>query len=230
MSRVALTQLDFIARANACHNNKYDYSKSVYVGTTSKITVTCPLHGDWQVLASQHIRTSGHGATGCPMCSGRKAQTPTNANGGGTAVPVDVWIAQARSVHGDTYDYSNVCYTNSLKRVTIGCPLHGLFSTTPNNHIHKKTGCPICAGKLQGSVQIFVIRAQAVHGQKYNYALVDKFDTAHDVVTIGCPIHGNFKQAIKNHLHGNGCTKCGNVSTGLKQRGIKRRKMLTPTI
>ena len=53
----------FIARANSIHDNKYDYSKTVYVAAKEKVTITCPIHGDFQQLVSGHL--SGYGCKQC---------------------------------------------------------------------------------------------------------------------------------------------------------------------
>lgn len=45
------------------------------------------------------------------------------------------FIAKAREVHGDKYDYSKVEYINSKSKVCIICPEHGEFWQTPHNHL-----------------------------------------------------------------------------------------------
>ena len=55
----------FIRTANRIHDNKYDYSKSLYTGALEKTTITCPTHGEFQQTPSSH--TSGQG---CPRCAG----------------------------------------------------------------------------------------------------------------------------------------------------------------
>jgi len=54
----------FIEKSNKIHNNKYDYSKTIYINTRHKIIVTCPKHGDFLQRASAHLN-SKHG---CPIC------------------------------------------------------------------------------------------------------------------------------------------------------------------
>lgn len=58
-----LTQEEFVARCNVKHNNQYNYSKTRYTTTRDKIIVTCLQHGDFYVLADNHLRKSG-----CPKC------------------------------------------------------------------------------------------------------------------------------------------------------------------
>ena len=55
------------------------------------------------------------------------------------------FIAEAKSVHGDKYDYSLVDYVGTDSKVRIICPVHGVFEQTLYNHM-KGHGCPECAG------------------------------------------------------------------------------------
>lgn len=45
------------------------------------------------------------------------------------------FIARAKEVHGDKYDYSKVEYANKDAKVTIICPEHGPFEQKPHNHL-----------------------------------------------------------------------------------------------
>jgi group I intron endonuclease len=53
------------------------------------------------------------------------------------------FIAKARKVHGDKYDYGQVEYIVSTKEVAIGCPEHAHFKQTPKVHL-RGSGCPVC--------------------------------------------------------------------------------------
>lgn len=56
----------------------------------------------------------------------------------------DEFIAKAREVHGDKYDYSQVVYTGSQCKVTIVCPIHGAFEQRASAHL-QGSGCKFCA-------------------------------------------------------------------------------------
>jgi Zn finger protein HypA/HybF involved in hydrogenase expression len=58
------TTLKFIEEANEIHNFKYDYSKSVYTFSLSKLIITCSHHGDFEQKASDHVFGKG-----CPRCT-----------------------------------------------------------------------------------------------------------------------------------------------------------------
>lgn len=53
------------------------------------------------------------------------------------------FIAKARAIHGDKYDYSKVVYINAKTKVCIICPEHGEFWQLPNNHLQYR-GCSAC--------------------------------------------------------------------------------------
>lgn len=46
------------------------------------------------------------------------------------------FIAKAREVHGDKYDYSKVNYINNSTKVIIICPIHGEFEQTDCHMSH----------------------------------------------------------------------------------------------
>lgn len=62
-----------------------------------------------------------------------------------TKKTLEDFLAKARSVHGDRYDYSLVEYKQTHQKVAIVCPLHGKFDQSPNSHCNSKQGCPECA-------------------------------------------------------------------------------------
>ena len=57
--------------------------------------------------------------------------------------PLDTFIAQAKEIHGDKYDYSKVKYDGTDKPVTIICPEHGEFNQRPHHHLEGQ-GCRAC--------------------------------------------------------------------------------------
>lgn len=54
MSKRKTTE-EFIADARKVHGDKYDYSKSEYRGSDSKVCVICPTHGEFWPTANNHI-------------------------------------------------------------------------------------------------------------------------------------------------------------------------------
>lgn len=55
---------EFIEKSNKRHNNKYDYTKSQYINSTTKVKIICKQHGEFEQISRDHLR--GHG---CPKCN-----------------------------------------------------------------------------------------------------------------------------------------------------------------
>ena len=53
----------------------------------------------------------------------------------------------------------------------------------------------------------FIEEAKKIHGDKYDYSLVE-YEGTDKKVKIICPIHGVFEQVPREHLHGHGCQLC----------------------
>lgn len=53
------------ARIYAKHGQMYDYSKTVYTKATNNIIIGCPIHGDFEMNAYNHIKQG----SGCKQCS-----------------------------------------------------------------------------------------------------------------------------------------------------------------
>ena len=122
------------------------------------------------------------------------------------------FIAKAKTVHGDKYDYSKVEYKNNRTKVCITCPEHGDFWQVSADHLAFK-GCPKCGRKRTliaklDSTSKFIIKAKAVHGNAYDYSDVD-YRLSQSKVRIKCKKHGEFEQRPNDHLSGAGCFKCG---------------------
>lgn len=117
------------------------------------------------------------------------------------------FIKKATIMHGKKYNYSNVAYINSNKKVCIICTEHGNFLQTPHNHMAGQ-GCPTCGGTGRLTIESFIKKAKNVHGNKYDYSGV-VYRNNITRVEISCPIHGKFLQKPMIHLGGCGCMQCG---------------------
>lgn len=128
------TQEIFIKKANKIHNNKYDYSKLLYVDKNSKIYINCKLHGTFSQLANVHLR--GHG---CKKCSNNKLRKDRQKS-------IKQFIKESIDIYGDKYDYSESIYINCKKNIKFKCNLHNIkFEQSATNHLKGKMGCPKCS-------------------------------------------------------------------------------------
>lgn len=53
----------FINKANHIHDYLYDYSKVQYVDSLTKVTIICPIHGEFKQCPNMHLAGNG-----CPKC------------------------------------------------------------------------------------------------------------------------------------------------------------------
>ena len=206
----------FIEEAKEAHGCKYDYSNTEYLGYYSKLRIICPQHGEFWQMPNNHLNGQG-----CPICGKIKAkQSPT--------LGYDGFIEEAKKVHGDRYDYSNVKYVNNKTKVCIICPQHGEFWQTPINHLNGQ-GCRKCSIEKQKITKSeFIEKAKKVHGNKYDYSKV-KFNNNKEKICIICPEHGEFWQRLNSHLNGAKCPSCGQkqrIKTIRETRGITQEEFI----
>lgn len=185
----------FIQKAKAVHgDNKYDYSKVVYVKAVQSIIIICKQHGEFYQTPNHHL--TGYG---CNKCGGR-AKSNTQE-----------FIEKAKEVHGDRYDYSKAVYIKSTQKIIIICKTHGEFGQQPSNHLSGQ-GCSKCANIIKGyfkrsNTQEFIENVKAIHGTTYDYSKV-QYVQRNEKVIIVCNEHGEFEQLPSIHLMGCGCPKC----------------------
>lgn len=112
-----------------CPNLKYDLSN--YKNRKSVIKYKCKEHGWVEQELGCHLVGKD-----CKYC---------NTTNGGKPLTTEQFIENARRVHGDRYDYSEVVYVNNSKKVKIKCKHHGYFYQKPNGHVDSQMGCSVCA-------------------------------------------------------------------------------------
>lgn len=182
-----LTTSEFIERAKFVHGDTYDYGRVVYHDMHSNVEIVCKKHGVFLQTPSNHLK--GHG---CEICNKRD----------GRSLGISEFLSRSQAVHGSKYDYSCVQYKNTKTKVKIVCPDHGVFYQTPEKHISGH-GCPKCAKNHKDTVDSFIQKAKAVHGDLYDYSYVEYVDTYTKVCIID-PEYGAFWQKPGAHLRGEG--------------------------
>jgi very-short-patch-repair endonuclease len=140
-------------------NKKHD---SKYNGVDKKIDIICPSHGIFKQTPKHHL--NGHG---CRKCC--QLYTPTS----------EEFIDEARKVNGNKYDYSLVDYKNNRTKIIIKCPIHGEFKVRPNDHLNKKSGCPVCCeSKGEKIIRNFLIE------NDINFIPQKRFKNCKDIRTL----------------------------------------------
>ena len=131
LCRRVVTTESFIAEAKEIYGDRYDYSKVVYKNKDHRVVVMCPIHGDFQVYAREHLDGKG-----CPKCEkGEK------------------FIAKLREKFGDKFGLDEFVYASSTTPITLICPTHGAFSKLPHAILNSRCGCPECGNELMLHIQ-----------------------------------------------------------------------------
>ena len=206
--KLSMNTEEFVRKAQLVHKNKYDYSKVVYKLSREKVTIICPIHGEFIQTPNDHL--TGYG---CRECGNEKLSRDR-------IQPFEYFLKKTKEVHGDTYLYDEKSYISMNTKTNITCKKHGVFSQIPSSHIQGR-GCPVCrwdtiSQKLSKTHDEFLKDAKAVHGDKYLYEKVEYVNN-HTPVKITCPKHGDFMQAPGNHLQGKGCQKCVGKTSAAEQ-------------
>ena len=129
------TTEQFIKEAREIHGDKYDYSKVNYVDERTDVIIVCPKHGEFKQKPMKHLK-----GRGCHECGIEKLSKINSFT-------TEKFIARAKEVHGDKYDYSKVEYKGYYEDVCIVCPAHGEFWQTPDSHL-QGCGCQRCSSRL----------------------------------------------------------------------------------
>jgi protein-arginine kinase activator protein McsA len=202
-NRTKWTIAHFIEEASKVHKNKYSYEKVILPSKNRKVTITCPIHGDFDQLFSSHLR-----GTGCPNCGHENISRSLS-------MTQEKFILRAKKIHGNLYNYDKVKYVNGNTSVTIVCEKHGDFNQKPRQHLAGQ-GCPECGkNKCVPHKMLhkdFIQRVKDIYGNKYDYP--EEYKGSQTKIKIICREHGEFYQMPSCLWRGIGCPKCGNKKKG----------------
>ena len=208
----------FINKSNKIHNNKYNYSKTKYIGNRYNVEIICPIHGSFIQQAANHLK-----GMGCPKCACEKISKLRS-------ISTNDFIKRSKEIFGNnkfSYEKTNLEERREDGKVCITCPIHGDFWQLPSSHL-QGNGCPKCGLEetkklLTKTTEQFIEESKNIHGDKYDYSKV-KYKHSLDKVCIICPKHGEFWQTPSSHLDGSGCPKCADNQPINTEEFIKRSK------
>ena len=127
------------------------------------------------------------------------------------------FIEKSKKIHNNMYDYSLVKYENNHTKVKIVCKKHGLLDIFPSNHL-SGTGCKKCSiDRTKLGLKNFIENAKIVHGNKYDYSLVEYKNNSTKIKIVCKNCENIFEQKPNNHIIAkSGCPKCSHKNGGLK--------------
>ena len=216
------TTEEFISKSIKVHGDKYDYSKTIYENNLKEVIIICKEHGEFEQTPANHLQ----GKDCCPKCGMNNVGKWNKSN-------KDKFVKKAIIKFGDKYDYSLVNYIDCYKEIKIICKTHNInIITTPTYHL-KNNGydCKECLNIFRlnfkkSNKTEFIEKAKIIHGDKYDYSLVD-YKRNDEKIIIICKEHGVFEQTPGGHLVSTiGCIKCSGVNKSNKTEFIEKAQII----
>jgi hypothetical protein len=118
-------------------------------------------------------------------------------------------IERFKSIHGDTYDYSEFEYGGTkLIKGTVICKIHGAFNISRMHH-ERGIGCPTCAnvpigGHKKKTKIEFLNGLEPSILKSYDFSKFEYVNN-HTKSVVTCSIHGEFLKSPKKLLLNQGC-------------------------
>ena len=118
----------FVDKANIIHKNGYTYQYAQHTGREAALTITCPKHGNFEMIARRHL--DGGKCKSCVRERRRLHHTE--------------FIQRCVEKYGNTFDYAKTQYVKMQDEIVITCRKHGDFTLLAANHLVGSI-CPECS-------------------------------------------------------------------------------------
>ena len=171
---------------NKFGNNNDDLSQVDYVDSKTKIKVIDKEHGEYWITPAEYLR-------------GRRSRMRQYIdNGNRRRLDKQNLIDRIKTVLPDIeVDLSN--YSSTISKVFVK-DKYGVCRVYISSLL---VGCPPTIKTAINPTEYFISKARELHGDKYDYSLVE-YKNKNTKVKIISP-NGIFEQSPNNHLGGNGC-------------------------
>lgn len=201
-----------------------DYSQIDFNNCDEKgrIKFICPKHGEyWQ-------RPYAHITKGCKKCAMEALFERQRLR---TIELGKNFIKLAKEQFKDLFSYDKTLetYKGGKHKCTVHCNKHNIdFEVYPISHLRKNGCCPMCESerkreRLKKGIEAHIDDFNRIYNFKYDYTKFRElgyYKNQSDIITVICPLHGEFKISIKSHKRGLECPIC------TKER-VKNERMLT---
>lgn len=133
LSNVNARANNFLIKAVEVHGTTYRYDRMNYIDAHTDIEIFCTKHQGyfWQTPTSH---TSGNGCFDCGIKQTASKRKYTK----------EEYIALAKEVWGDEFDYTDMEYLDCFTPIKIKCKVHGVVEVVPTQHLSGR-GCKKCA-------------------------------------------------------------------------------------
>lgn len=131
--RKASKQKEFIRRAQSIHADRWRYTEVRYDDSRTKVTITCPQHGNFQQLPSEHLRPT---PTPCPNCRAEEQRV----------VRQEKFLELLEDTYPDK-THEGLQYSDSHTAIQLRCEEHGTYTQLPYDYLRGHLGCTRCNRK-----------------------------------------------------------------------------------
>lgn len=198
-----ITQEQFLILAKIFHEDTFDYSETVYISKSERISVTCK-----GCLTKLCIKACDHLINGCAKCFHKNVALKQRKT-------LEQFIIDSKKFNGENaYNYDFVKYENAGTKVDLfcnGCKKH-VFQTPSSNFKHSCKNCAyIKLGLLQRkTTEDFILKANTVHPPglyDYSETVYESCTIKVKILCIRCEFY-SFFTIPGNFLSGHGCPSC----------------------
>lgn len=139
------TTEEFINEFKKIDTCNIDCSKVEYKGKDIKVTLICPIHGEFKKRPGELL--DKRKTCACPECSKDRISI-------GKMDTFEGFVDKARQIHGNKYQYLN--YKGSKVPSKIICQIHGEFEQLPSRHLQGH-GCQKCkSSHLENEIRVLL--------------------------------------------------------------------------
>lgn len=150
-----------------------------------------------------------------------KQQVQHHKNGiNPTKIESNSLIKKLKEIHNNKFSYiidSETIYATSKIKI-INNDTQDEFLYRVDRHLQGMSPNKV-------TLNLFLFKCSKLHGDKYDYSLINYIKNNNDKVNIICKEHGIFSQRVSNHMNlGDGCPKCAGVGKWNTELLIKEFK------
>lgn len=181
LSKRRLSNSSFKKQAEKLHGSLYNYDSVQFLNREDKVDIRCDQHGMFSISVKSHLNGNG-----CTKCSLERRSNYKRKK-------LDVFIEEAKQVHGTKFNYEHVIYKNAHTKVIIECPIHGSIQITPCHHLRGQ-GCKLCSYLKTAFDARYLITTPA---KLYYIKIESNGNTYYKIGVTGKDVATRFKEDIK---------------------------------
>lgn len=186
------------------HQDKYDYSDTIFTGVKNKIRIYCRAHKEhFEQLPRDHLNS-----TGCAKCrselisSGNKLRIKNDTD----------YLDEMNTIHNNKYTYNLLAKpTKKSDKISINCPVHGEFKQQLRSHLDGM-GCKVCSNNNRQVKNDFLEKALALE-LPIDYSKVQYVNMITDVTLVCANCGHEWDCRPTYHLsYKKACLKCSQAN------------------